>query len=65
MEVVLECTHSFCERCIQDWRLKHKTCPLCRDEKHSSPYLLIEEAGMKATMKLRDELLIKVRVLIG
>jgi hypothetical protein len=33
MEVVLECSHSFCERCIHDWRKKHNTCPLCRDEK--------------------------------
>ena len=65
MEVVLECTHSFCERCIHNWRKKHNTCPLCRDEKHSSPFFLVEEAGMQETIKLREELLEKVRKLIG
>ncbi|KAH3758895.1 hypothetical protein Pelo_9277 [Pelomyxa schiedti] len=28
--VVLECTHSFCKQCIDDWMQKSETCPMCR-----------------------------------
>jgi len=29
-EMVLECTHAFCEKCIQGWQRKSNTCPMCR-----------------------------------
>jgi hypothetical protein len=29
-EVVLECTHAFCRRCLNQWRQKSPECPLCR-----------------------------------
>ncbi|XP_071956771.1 RING finger protein 141-like [Antedon mediterranea] len=31
-EVILSCTHSYCQKCIDQWKRKHSTCPLCRDE---------------------------------
>ena len=29
-EVVLPCTHAFCETCIKDWLKRENGCPLCR-----------------------------------
>ncbi|XP_033109859.1 RING finger protein 141-like [Anneissia japonica] len=31
-EVILSCTHSYCQKCIDQWKAKHSTCPQCRDE---------------------------------
>ncbi|KAK6643741.1 hypothetical protein RUM43_000004 [Polyplax serrata] len=28
--VTLGCTHSFCQFCLQQWKEKQKTCPICR-----------------------------------
>lgn len=30
--VTLGCTHSFCKFCIDQWKLKQKTCPICREK---------------------------------
>jgi len=29
-EIVLSCTHSFCSSCLEGWKKKSSTCPLCR-----------------------------------
>ena len=29
-DVVLECTHAFCTKCIQAWQAKENNCPICR-----------------------------------
>lgn len=31
-EVTLPCTHSYCLRCIEQWNVCNRTCPLCREE---------------------------------
>lgn len=31
-DVVTPCAHRFCESCLEQWLLKHSTCPMCRRE---------------------------------
>lgn len=34
-ELILPCTHKFCEDCIQVWNVSSKTCPICRAQVNS------------------------------
>ncbi|CAI2366223.1 unnamed protein product [Moneuplotes crassus] len=29
-DIVLACTHAYCDKCIKEWRMYHRSCPLCR-----------------------------------
>ncbi|XP_041366238.1 RING finger protein 141-like [Gigantopelta aegis] len=29
-EIILTCSHEFCEICIDSWNVSHNTCPICR-----------------------------------
>ncbi len=33
--IVLDCSHIFCEDCLQEWLDRESTCPLCRSRTHS------------------------------
>lgn len=46
IEMALPCGHSFCDKCISDWRKKQKTCPLCRTEVKSSAYVMVGDIGL-------------------
>lgn len=35
-EVMLPCAHSYCLVCFEQWNVKHKTCPICREALESS-----------------------------
>ena len=28
--LILSCTHNFCEKCIKEWQISNKSCPICR-----------------------------------
>lgn len=28
--LILSCTHNFCEKCIKEWQITNKSCPICR-----------------------------------
>ncbi|RNA18028.1 RING finger protein 141-like [Brachionus plicatilis] len=28
--LVLSCSHNYCEKCIEEWKITSKTCPICR-----------------------------------
>lgn len=28
--LILSCTHNFCEKCIKEWQITRKSCPICR-----------------------------------
>jgi hypothetical protein len=30
VDVVLNCSHGFCQKCISDWQREHQSCPVCR-----------------------------------
>lgn len=49
------CSHVFCTACLQKWRSKHATCPICRASLHHGPH--ITDAGFKAVMLLQSKLL--------
>lgn len=34
-ELILPCTHRFCEGCIKEWNVTSKTCPICRERVNS------------------------------
>ena len=29
-DLVLSCTHNYCENCIREWKVTSRTCPICR-----------------------------------
>jgi len=43
-DIVLNCTHSFCSKCIGGWRQRSNVCPMCRKpmEKNSDDWVLVE-----------------------
>lgn len=58
----LDCNHSFCIGCIQDWAKTTNSCPLCKREffrilKHSSKGLLIDEIMVQPKRVNLEELL--------
>lgn len=32
IECVLSCFHAYCRDCIDDWKTRDPTCPLCREQ---------------------------------
>lgn len=28
--LILSCTHNYCEKCIEEWQVTSDTCPICR-----------------------------------
>lgn len=28
--LILSCTHNYCEKCIKEWQVTSNTCPICR-----------------------------------
>ncbi|XP_046394031.1 RING finger protein 141-like isoform X1 [Ischnura elegans] len=45
-DVLLPCTHSYCQHCIELWNVDHKTCPVCREtfESTDDTWVVISEA---------------------
>lgn len=41
MQVVLDCHHSYCEKCAEGWQEKSTECPLCRKEIKRDEFYLI------------------------
>ena len=64
MEIALACGHSFCDRCISDWVLRQTTCPMCRQEVKASGFCIVENSKKEA-LKMRSEVLVRIRTLIG
>ncbi len=64
MQVVLNCSHSFCETCVNNWQVKSLECPLCRhlSERKNSVFVLTEENELVAH---RDDLLARLGTLIN
>lgn len=51
-EVTLPCTHSYCLRCIEQWNVCNRTCPLCREEFAST-----QESWVMSEAPASDEVL--------
>jgi len=54
IETLLPCFHAYCARCIDDWRAKDDTCPMCRavkDERGSFNILMEQDDKVKEEIK--------------
>jgi len=46
-EVVLPCTHKFCQKCLDSWSEKSETCPMCRclTTDHSDQFWIVDDTN--------------------
>lgn len=67
IERVLTCYHAFCKECIEDWRSRDPTCPLCRAENDESrgSFEMIRGISHSEHSKLRTELMRELTMIIG
>lgn len=49
------CGHVYCATCIQKWKEKSATCPICRSSLYHGPH--ITDTGYKAVMMLHSKLM--------
>ena len=66
----LPCNHTFCSPCINNWKKKHNTCPLCRNEfivstlhveRHDPTLELLRDLISKMGGDLTHEFLVKIK----
>lgn len=43
-DMLLPCTHAYCQTCIEQWAVNHKTCPICREEAGKDEAWVMTEA---------------------
>ena len=56
IETVLTCFHAYCKPCIEDWKQRDPTCPMCRDEgngRGSFDLLRIKSGSQHDLMKVQ------------
>ena len=41
--LILNCTHSFCENCMKEWNITSNTCPICRCKSEESDCFILAE----------------------
>ncbi len=41
--LILPCTHNYCENCIKEWKVTSKTCPICRCISSDSDAFILAE----------------------
>ena len=68
-QIVLPCTHAFCETCIKDWLTRESGCPMCRQEftksqmdRQGSFFDIIDVEGKDNVF---DDLELKVEMLVN
>ena len=64
IEMALQCGHSFCEDCINNWRKKQTSCPMCRYNSEAQAYYLVEY-DENSTVAMRADLMKRLHNLIG
>jgi len=52
--VILACTHNFCETCIKEWKISSNTCPICRKRTDESDCFIL--TGKPDYYNLQDEM---------
>ena len=58
IERVLSCYHAFCQPCIDDWRTRSQTCPMCRqDENERGSFELLNPVSVSTRNKLKTDLM--------
>ncbi len=41
--IILTCTHNFCEKCIREWNISSQTCPICRKRSADNDCFVLTE----------------------
>jgi hypothetical protein len=41
--VILACTHNFCETCIKEWNITSQTCPICRKKSNDDDCFILTD----------------------
>ena len=41
--LILACTHNFCEKCIRNWKITSNTCPTCRKRTEDQDCFILTE----------------------
>lgn len=42
-DIILGCTHNFCENCIREWNITSNTCPICRCQSNNKDCFILTE----------------------
>ncbi len=62
--LILSCTHSFCEMCIKEWQITSKSCPVCRCHAGDNDgfiladrpdYYLLQDEMSKSLFQITDD----------
>ena len=58
IESVLTCFHAYCKECINDWKQRDPTCPLCREaENGRGSFDMIQEPSMEEKEQIKLDLM--------
>ena len=58
IEVVLTCFHAYCRECIEDWRSRDPSCPMCRElENGRGSFDLLNWPDKEMREQIRNDLM--------
>jgi len=60
-DIILPCTHSFCNTCINDWQARSRTCPMCRELSNSDDvFVVVDEEEVVDQQNLIEDVNLKI-----
>ena len=66
VECVLSCFHAYCYDCIENWRQRDSTCPLCREQESlSGSFDLLKEPDRQMREQIKQDLMRELSRIIG
>ena len=66
IETVLTCYHAYCNECIQDWRQRDPSCPMCRElENGRGSFDLLNGPDRQMHEQIRNDLMRELTKIIS